>query len=277
MFSARAAAQIGTMSYVASPSTARLEEVRAAADGPIVFQLYAWEGDRDWQEDIARRVENAGYTAFCATVDSAGQAVYDRLLTRDHVPPSPPRTVEPDPGRRGQATRRTYSQARLTWDDIAWLRERTRLPFILKGVLSPRDAERAVKVGADVVHVSNHGGRRQDALPSTIEMLPQLVAAVGGHARVVVDGGFIRGPDVVKALALGADAVCIGKLQIWALAAGGEAGLVRVLDLLGGEVAATMANIGASTVADLTPEMVVPSFEPPLAPWPVEPMDPLEN
>jgi 4-hydroxymandelate oxidase len=121
--------------------------------------------------------------------------------------------------------------------------------------------------------VSNHGGRRQDQLPSTIEVLPRIVEAVHGRADVVVDSGFMRGTDVVKALAMGARAVGIGKLMIWALAAGGEPGLERALELLRREISATMANVGASKIADLTPDLVAPSFAPPPAPWPVEPMD----
>ena len=275
---ARVADRLGTISFVpdARPS---LEEVRAACEGPIVYQLYAYMGDRDWQEYMVRRVENAGYSALCVTVDSAGGGVRQRPLANRELWTDEAAAAEGG-GRTSAATGRSRNlpkvavpQARLTWDDIAWLRGRTKLPFILKGVLSPQDAELAVQAGVDVVYVSNHGGRRQDQLPPTIDVLPSVIDAVAGRAEVVVDSGFMRGTDVIKALALGASAVGIAKLMIWALAAGGEAGLQRTLELLRREIAATMASLGASTLADLTRDVLVPSFSPPPAPWPVEPMD----
>ena len=126
--------------------------------------------------------------------------------------------------------------------------------------------------GADVVYISNHGGRRQDHVLSTIEVLPKVIEAVDQRAEVLVDGGFMRGTDVVKALAMGANAVLIGKLVMWALAAGGEPALERTLQLLQEETSNTMANMGACSVAELAPDVVVPTFVPPEAPWPVEPM-----
>jgi len=273
--SARVAERAGTMSFVATNSTPTLEEARAASNAPMVFQLYVY-GDREWQTTMLRRVENAGYDALCVTVDSPDSGVRDRrFANRQRWSERTERANgEAEPGSRAaRAAERNRYLAGLTWDDLAWLREQTRLPMILKGLLSPLDAELAVEHGMDVVYVSNHGGRRQDQLPSTIEVLPRILEAVNGRAEVVVDSGFMRGTDVVKALALGATAVGIGKLMIWALAAGGEAGLERALELLRREISATMANVGARTIAELTPGLVVPSFAPPAAPWPVEPMD----
>jgi isopentenyl diphosphate isomerase/L-lactate dehydrogenase-like FMN-dependent dehydrogenase len=275
---ARVADRMGTISYVPDAKPG-LEGVRAASEGPIVYQLYAYMGDRDWQEYMVRRVENAGYSALCVTVDSAGGGVRQRPLANRTLWTDESAAAEGG-GRASEAAGRSRNlppaavpQARLTWEDLAWLRDRTKLPFILKGVLSPRDAELAVECGVDAIYVSNHGGRRQDQLPSTIEALPGVIEAVARRAEVVVDSGFMRGTDVVKALALGASAVAIGKLMIWALAAGGEAGLQRTLELMQREIAATMASVGASTLADLTPALLMPSFSPPPAPWPVEPMD----
>jgi isopentenyl diphosphate isomerase/L-lactate dehydrogenase-like FMN-dependent dehydrogenase len=279
---ARVAADMGTLSLV--PSGADVEAVRGACDGPLIYQLYAYQGDRDWQEGMVARVERAGYTALCVTVDSAGSGVRDRPLANRSLWMTPSGRPEHNPGVPGpvaEVAEQRYTprtrQASLTWDDLAWLRARTRLPFILKGILTPSDAERATECGVDVIYVSNHGGRRQDQLPSTLEMLPMIVAAVAGRVPVIIDSGFMRGTDVVKAIALGARAVAIGKLMIWSLAAGGEPGLSRVLELLRGEIGTTMAALGAPTLADLSPELVVHSFDPPLAPWPVEPMDLLQS
>jgi len=275
---ARVADRVGTISYVPDAKPG-LEEVRAACEGPIVYQLYAYMGDRDWQEYMISRVENAGYSALCVTVDSTGGGVRDRPLANRQLWTDEAAASEGG-GRAMAAAERSRNlppsaspQSRLTWDDLAWLRDRTKLRFILKGVLSPADADLAVQSGVDVIYVSNHGGRRQDQLPSTIEVLPKVIEAVAGRAEVVVDSGFMRGSDVVKALALGAGSVAIGKLMIWALAAGGEAGLQRTLELLRREIISTMASVGASTLADLTPDLLMPSFAPPTAPWPVEPMD----
>ena len=149
-------------------------------------------------------------------------------------------------------------QVRFTWDDLAWLHEVSRLPLMVKGITTTHDALAAIEHGASVVYVSNHGGRALDHLPATIEVLPEIVAAVEGRAEVIVDSGFLRGSDVVKALALGARAVVVGKLQVWALAAGGEAGLERALELLDREVRETMQLLGAASVSELNPSFLRP-------------------
>ncbi len=271
---ARVAERVGTVSYVATNASPSLEEVRAAVEGSLVFQLYVY-GDRKWLGSFLRRVENAGYDALCLTVDSPDSGQRDRRFANygSHWFGRGVANFASDPEYPGSAAERQRYLGGLTWEDVAWVRDHWKKPLILKGVLSHLDAELAVQHGVDVVHVSNHGGRRQDQLPSTIEVLPRILQAVNGRAEVVIDSGFMRGTDVVKALAMGARAVLIGKLMIWSLAAGGEAGLERALELLKREISATMANVGASTVDQLTPDMVVPSFAPPPAPWPVEPMD----
>jgi isopentenyl diphosphate isomerase/L-lactate dehydrogenase-like FMN-dependent dehydrogenase len=271
---ARVAERVGTISFVGTNASPSLEEVRAVSEGPLVFQLYVY-GDREWLGKMLRRVENAGYDALCLTVDSPDSGQRDRRFANygSQWFGRGVANFADDPEYPGSAADRNRYLAGLTWEDVAYVREHTKLPLILKGLLSPLDADLAVQHGVDVVHVSNHGGRRQDQLPSTIEVLPLVLQAVSGRAAVVVDGGFMRGTDVVKALAMGARAVLIGKLMIWSLAAGGEAGLERALELLRREISATMANVGASTIDQLTPDMVVPSFAPPPAPWPVEPMD----
>ena len=150
-------------------------------------------------------------------------------------------------------------QSGWTWEDLAWLRDTTRLPIILKGVLTPEDAVRAVESGVEVVYVSNHGGRQLDHAPATIDLLPEIARVVAGRAELLVDSGFVRGTDVIKGVALGARAVLIGKLQTWALAADGEAGLARALDLLEEEISTTLALVGVPQVSALGPEAVSPA------------------
>ena len=287
---ARVANRMGTLNMV--PSSAPLEDTRAAVDGPLIFQLYAYQGDRDWQKEMLQRTEKAGYSALCLTVDSAGGGIRDRPLANRSLWWTEPGNLSDDglggrisraprsaDGSRGvraasQASTGVYAnQGRLSWEDLKWLRDSTTLPIILKGVMSARDAELALESGMNAIYVSNHGGRRQDALPSAMEVLPAVAKAVDGRVPIVIDSGFIRGTDAVKALALGATVVAVGKLMIWALAAGGEVGLLRMLELMQREIRTTMAVVGASTVDELSPDMVVPSFEPAPAPWPIEPMD----
>ena len=276
---ARVAARVGTTSFVAANSSPSLEEVRAAAEGPMVFQHYAW-GSLEWQERLIRKVENAGYDALCITVDEVAGAPRDRYLPAGFEarrragntnPNLEPIGEGPDSVPAQGAEREEYV-ASFTWEEFDKIRDLTKLPVILKGIMSPLDAQLAVEHGTDVIYVSNHGGRRQDHVVSSIEMLPQVAQAVHGRAEIIVDSGFIRGTDVVKALAMGASSVLIGKLMLWALAAGGEYALERTLELLQQEVNTTMGMMGASTVDELTPDLVMPTFAPPPAPWPVEPM-----
>jgi isopentenyl diphosphate isomerase/L-lactate dehydrogenase-like FMN-dependent dehydrogenase len=242
---ARAATTFGTMNFVSSVTTPSLEEVAGSGSSPMVFQLYV-RGDQQWIDDHLGRVRDSGYVALCITVDSAYYSRRERDQIRGYVPP----------GRR-KSGGHEY-QAALNWDVVRRIIHSAGMPIILKGVTHPEDAELAVQEGISVIYVSNHGGRQLDHAPATIDQLPEIVAAVGGRAQIVVDGGFMRGTDVVKGLALGADAVAIGKLQVWALAAGGYAGLVRALELLEIEVTLTMALLGASAVTDLGPHHVRP-------------------
>jgi glycolate oxidase len=240
---ARAATQFGTINFVSSVTTPSLEEVAVSGSSPMIFQLYV-RGDQSWVDAYVARARQSGYKAICITVDSAYYSRRERDQVRGYVPP----------GRR-QSGGHAF-QAALNWDTIKRTLAATDLPMILKGVTNPEDAELAVDAGIRVIYVSNHGGRQLDHAPSSIEQLPDIVSAVAGRAEVVVDGGFMRGSDVVKALALGADAVGIGKLQVWALAAGGDAGLVRALELLELEVRLTMALLGVSGIKDLAPSHV---------------------
>jgi isopentenyl diphosphate isomerase/L-lactate dehydrogenase-like FMN-dependent dehydrogenase len=266
---ARVAERVGSASFVGTLSSPSLKEVKAGAGCPLIFQLYVY-GDRQWTEQLVRRVERAGYSAICLTVDLAAYGRRERDLHNRFFPRE---SIErPNLGASYEAASRVVRDeynAGFSWEDLAWLREITKLPLILKGVMSPEDAELAVEHGVDVVYVSNHGGRQLDHAPAAIEVLPEISGAVKDRAEVVVDSGFMRGTDVVKALAMGANAVAIGKLMVWGLAAYGEEGLERTLELLKTEIGTTMANVGAGCVSDLGHESLRPSFPPDPAPWPV--------
>lgn len=254
--SAQAASQAGVATGVAALSSPSLETVRAGSDCPLFFQMYMY-GDREWSAALARRAEKAGYSALCFTVDVAAYGRRERDLHNRFFPRD---TVEhPNlemPLGSPNAVLNDEFNARFTWSDLAWLRTQTKLPIMVKGILNAADAALAVSHGVDVIYVSNHGGRQLDHTPSAFEVLPEIVEAVAGQAEIVVDSGFMRGTDIVKALALGADAVAIGKLMVWALAAGGADGLVHVVELLQKEMRGVMANLGAKKVDDLSPNML---------------------
>jgi isopentenyl diphosphate isomerase/L-lactate dehydrogenase-like FMN-dependent dehydrogenase len=236
---AKAAEEFGTINFVSSVTQPSLEEIAAAARTPKIFQLYV-AGDLKWVESLLARVKDAGYSALCLTVDTAIYGRRERQMMDRWLPPS------------RRQTGYEYRTA-LTWETMDAIKEIAGLPFILKGVATAEDAAIAVERGVSAVYVSNHGGRQLDHGRATIEMLPEIVAAVGGEAEIVVDGGIARGSDVVKAIALGAKAVAIGKLQGWGLGAAGKEGLVRVLELLENEITVTMGLLGATRVDQLKP------------------------
>jgi isopentenyl diphosphate isomerase/L-lactate dehydrogenase-like FMN-dependent dehydrogenase len=218
----------------------------------LMFQLYM-KGDRSWARDMVVRAEESGYHSVCITVDSPVTAVRDRDLVNDFtgryqgVRPNIPDIPDAD-RRRAQAT--------LGWSDLEWLRTATELPLIVKGVLAPADASRIADLGFDAIYVSNHGGRQLDRAISPIEMLPQVRAAVGPTMPLIVDGGIRRGADAVLALALGADLVGIGRLPLYGLAAGGEQGLVRMVEILLDEITTCLLNLGVTDTAELTGQFV---------------------
>ena len=240
---AKAAAEFGTMNFVSSVTQPTLEEIAASTNHPKIFQLYI-RGGIDWCAEIIGRVKQAGYMALCLTVDTAHYSRRERPLLNRWQPPS-----------RRTETGRIF-QAMLTWEMADAIKKIAGMPLIIKGIATAEDAKLAVEHGIDVIYISNHGGRQLDHGRGTIETLPEIVEAAAGKAEIVLDGGITRGTDIVKALALGAKAVTIGKLQGWGLGAGGKAGLLRVLELLEEELIVDMALLGITRVDQITQSYV---------------------
>jgi isopentenyl diphosphate isomerase/L-lactate dehydrogenase-like FMN-dependent dehydrogenase len=241
---ARAAVAHGTTAFISTAAKPSLEAAAEAVNQPLIFQLYV-RADRRWVEDILDRAKAAGYRALCVCVDRNYYGRRERdIITRANV-----REGFGDP---------SY-QMGLQWDDMIWMKQRMGAPLILKGIATAEDAHLAVEHGADVVYVSNHGGRQLDHGQGTIEVLPEVVDAVGGGAEVLFDGGILRGTDVVKALALGASAVGVGKLLGWALGAAGEAGVKRMLELLDVEIRTALGLMGVTSLRQPNPSWVRPA------------------
>jgi 4-hydroxymandelate oxidase len=262
---ARAAGAAGTVMILSTLSTTRIEEVVAAASGPVWFQLYVYR-DRRATEGLVRRAEAAGCRALVLTVDAPLLGRRERdVRNRFRLPPGlavanllPEGYGEmplaaADSGLAAYVA--SFLDPALTWRDVAWLRSITELPVLVKGIVRPDDALRAADAGAAGVVVSNHGGRQLDTSPATLDVLPEVVDALaaGGHRiEVLMDGGVRRGTDILKALALGARAVLAGRPVLWGLAADGEAGALSVLRHLRDELDLAMALAGAPTIADIT-------------------------
>ncbi len=241
--STRAATEFGIMHAVSSVTQPALEETAAATPTPKIFQLYV-HGDMKWTEDIIGRVKQAGYAALALTVDVAHYSRRERPMLTRYQPPT--RRVAPD--RRHQSS--------LTWETMDMIKEMAGLPFMVKGIQTAEDAAIAVQHGVDVMWVSNHGGRQIDHGLGSMDTLPEIVQAVQGKARIIVDGGVQRGTDILKAVALGADVVALGRLQGWGLAAGGKDGVVRMLEILEDELICAMGLIGVTSIRQVTPQYV---------------------
>lgn len=241
---ARAAVAHGTTAFISTAAKPGLAEAAAAVNEPLIFQLYV-RADRKWVEDILDRARAAGYRALCVCVDRNYYGRRERdIISRANV-----REGFGDPA----------FQMGLKWEDLVWMKQHWKVPLIVKGVATAEDARLSVEHGADVVYVSNHGGRQLDHAQATIEVLPEVVEAVDGRAEILWDGGVQRGTDVVKALCLGARAVGVGKLLGWALAAGGEAGLKRMLEMMDVEIRTAMGLMGVTSLAQLNPSWVRPA------------------
>ncbi|MER6146112.1 alpha-hydroxy acid oxidase [Streptomyces sparsogenes] len=261
---ARAAAAAGAIMIVSMASTVAVEDIAAAAreagehgdPPPLWFQLYI-QPDLEFTEALVRRATDAGCAALVVTVDSPVRGAHERDLRNGFLDLPPGLRCEHmvDPREGGRVHPIAMSPV-ISWEHIDWLRKTTSLPILLKGALHPEDARLAVRHGVDGLLLSNHGGRQLDTVPATVELLPEIAAAVAGRIPIVLDGGVRRGTDVVKALALGACAVGIGRPVMWALAEGGEKGVRRLLELLREELDHALALCGASGVRDLPPDLV---------------------
>ena len=261
---ARAAATAGTVYGVSSSVGHSVEEVAAASDGPKWFQLYVPK-DRAVARRLVERAERAGYQAIIVTVDLGEWKDADRR-NRFALPKEVLVKHLRDIGFTQISNDMNYQEVldfnaqawdlALSWEFFDWLRNITKLPLLIKGVLRKEDATKAVSLGLDGIIVSNHGGRRLDGMPASLEMLPEVVQAVGGRAEVFMDGGVRRGTDVLIALALGARAVLIGRPYAWALAADGEAGVRKVLDLLREEFLNAMVTTGCAKISNIRPTLL---------------------
>ena len=246
----------GTAMTLSSACLPGYREV-AEAPGDKFYQLYAVDDD-DWLYRTAEHAQTLGYRGFCITVDTQVYSRRERDILKRFLPATRRRTSSSPDALDAAATYGGW-QARLTWDKVDALKQRLSIPLMVKGVATAADARLAVEHGVDVVWVSNHGGRQLDSTLGTLDMLPEVVDAVAGRARVVLDGGVQRGTDVLKALALGADVVALGRLQGFAMAAGGASAVVRMLEILEHEVLTNLALMGLSSIDQLTPEHVRPA------------------
>jgi len=252
-----AAGALDTAMVVSTQASVTLEEVAAEAAAPLWFQLYI-QPDRDFTEALVRRAEQAGYRALVVTLDAPVNGLRNREQRAGFaLPPGveavnlegmrPPPPPSPDALLFGTP----LLERAPGWADLAWLRGLTGLPLLAKGIADPADARRALDVGIDGIIVSNHGGRTLDGVPAAIELLPAVVREVAGATPVLVDGGVRRGADVLRALALGADAVLVGRPCVFALAAAGAPGVVHALRILRAELELAMALTGCADVASI--------------------------
>jgi lactate 2-monooxygenase len=263
---ARAAAAARVPFILSTAASHSIEEIAdAMGDAPRWFQLY-WVSDREVVESLVRRAEAAKYGAIVVTLDTLVLGWRPRDLRNAYLPfregegiaqfTSDPvfrsrLPVEDDPLVAAGTMLAMFPNLALRWDDLAWLRELTSLPLLVKGVLTAEDAERALAAGVDGIVVSNHGGRQVDGAVASLDALVEIRGAVGGEAVVLVDGGIRSGADVVKAMALGADAVLVGRPYVYALAVGGEAGVAALIEQLAAETDLTLALMGAPSIRGL--------------------------
>jgi len=286
---AEAAGRAG-VPFVVSASTAfTVEEIAAAGSGDLWLQIYPWR-DRGALEHVIKRASAVGYSTLVVTVDVPllgrrerdirnGMSIPPRITPANvyqgarhprwvtHLLRGPEITFvnfkDLVPDSKGMALMKWVNEELTnpgaTWDELDWLRRAWPGPLVVKGVLTVADAREAVRAGADAIVVSNHGGRQLDHTPATIEVLPRIVDAVGGQTEVLVDGGIRRGTDILKALALGARAMLVGRPYWWGLAAGGSAGVRGVIDVFRTELDMAMALSGRPTVASVGPDLLFPT------------------
>jgi isopentenyl diphosphate isomerase/L-lactate dehydrogenase-like FMN-dependent dehydrogenase len=284
---ARAAGAAGLPYVLSTLSGSRLEDVKAASRGPVWYQLYL-VGGRDVASAAIARARAAGFSALVVTIDTPVAGLRERdyrngiteLLSRRPLRMLPhvsqviarprwlagfirdgglmafPNIVLPDGPMAYADVAAALEQSAVCWDDLRWIREAWQGPVVIKGVHTPDDARRAVDAGADALVVSNHGGRQLDGVAATLRVLPEVVSAVGGQVEVLMDGGIRRGSDIVKALCLGARAVLIGRAYAYGLAAGGEAGVARAIEILRADMVRTLKLLGCPSIGELDASFV---------------------
>jgi isopentenyl diphosphate isomerase/L-lactate dehydrogenase-like FMN-dependent dehydrogenase len=278
---ATAAAEAGIPFCLSTNSVASLETVaQAVPDSERWFQLYVLR-DREWSDGLVRRASRANYRVLCITVDLAVNGRRERDMRNGFTMPLRPRaatvldvarrprwfagTLLSPPGlgnfERPGAKASFTSVAQhvsslfdpsITWDDVAHLRDLWGGPVVIKGILHPEDAEKAVAIGADAIMVSNHGGRQLDGVPAPITVLPEIVSAVGNRAQIILDGGVRRATDILKSRALGASACSLGRAFLWGLCAGGQAGVRKAIDILRDELDNALTLLGAPRIEDVS-------------------------
>ncbi len=262
----RACAKLGIVPVLSTTSTFTLEEIAAETESPKWFQLYHYR-DTSIAHDLIRRAEAAGYTALCLTVDTPLLGRRERDQRNSFRIPDGVRFANMDPYQidwyaspEQDTELARYATAQtdptLTWDVVETIRGVSSLPIVVKGIVSGDDAREAVARGVDAIVVSNHGGRQLDGTIATADALPDVVDAAGGRAEILVDGGIRRGTDVLRALALGARAVLVGRPYLWGLALGGEDGVHRVFDLLRAELVHAMTLSGRPRLSDIGPDLL---------------------
>ena len=240
---AKACAEFGSASIHSSVSHPGLEATAAAADNFKIFQLYV-RGDGAWIDDHVVRAVDHGYKIFCITVDVQHYSRRERDLANRWV-------------KRWQRQRTGMEhQAGFDWDQVKRFKDKHDVPLALKGIATPEDAAVAVEHGVDIVYLSNHGGRQLDHMEGTLAVLPEVVEVVAGRARIIIDGGFQRGTDVVKAICLGADLVAMGRMMVCGLAAAGEDGVLRALELIEDEMTRAVGLLGVTSLDQLGPSHV---------------------
>lgn len=279
---ARAAHAAGVPYACSTLASTTVEDIAAVNPGPKWFQVYVWK-DRALVQEMLARAKAAGFGAIILTVDVpvAGNRERDHandftippkvtwrtatqalaapgylwdLMTTPEIRPANFAHIRIDGGLIGFIN--AQFDRTVTWDDARWLRENWDGKLAIKGIMTPEDARRCVSIGAEAVWVSNHGGRQLDTAPATIDTLPAIADAVAGKAEIILDGGVRRGSDVVKALALGANAVALGRAYLYGLAAGGETGVRRALEIMDSEVRRTMALCGRTNLSALTRDLI---------------------
>jgi lactate 2-monooxygenase len=271
---ARAAKATGIPMLISQAASHSMEDIAAqSADAPYWYQLYV-VSDRDVVSSLIRRAETCGCRALVVTVDTTIPGWRDRDLRNGYVPFLEDEGIrqytndpvfrsrlkvspEDDPRAAGAAMMQMFPNPSLSWDDLDWLRDQTSLPIVIKGVLRGQDAKRALAAGMDAIIVSNHGGRQLDGAMAALDALPEVRDAVGPDAIVLMDSGIRRGTDVLKAVALGADAVLLGRPFVYGLAVGGQQGVEHVITTLKAEVDAALVLTGVSTVNELDRSFVV--------------------